>query len=316
MRLRTTVLAAAAVLAAMTAGAQWPGVDDETDEWGQLAAILQQLAAGYSPANRADAGATGAKFRCSVFGNFSFQGVLRYGRSDARIEQMIDDIVKASGLKKNFQVVSSPDVPNAAAWVEGDRRMIGYNPYFLDDIVSRTGTHWAVRSIMAHEVGHHLQGHTLQRSGSRPAIELEADNYSGHIVRWLNGTLDDAQVAMKALAPPRGSATHPGQYRRLNAIAEGWHQAAERRGTGTGQPSTSPSPLPRPNPSPLPRPNPWPLPRPNPGPTPQVATACCNVVSGQIVPICPMTAAILPVGASCACYNALGVPFFAGVGCR
>ena len=295
MKLTTTVLVVAAVLAAATAGAQWPGEEataDEADESGWPVSSTP-----------ADAAATGASFRCSVFGDFSFHGELRYGQADFRIEQIIDSVVRASGLKKNFEVVSSPDVPNAAAWLEGDKRMIGYNPRFLDDILSRTGTDWAVKSIMAHEVGHHLQGHTLQRGGSRPPIELEADSYSGHIVRWLNGTLDDAQAAMKTLAPPRDSATHPGRDRRLNAIAEGWQQAGERRGTGTGQPSNSPSPFPVPR-------------QDRQSPTPQVATACCNVVAGRKIAICPMTLATLPVGASCACYNVLGVPFFAGVACK
>lgn len=297
MRLRTPVLVLVAALAAVTAGAQWPGVDDEAtaDETSESGWPVSTMPA--------DAGATGASFRCSVFGDFAFQGELRYGQSDSRIEQMIDDIVKASGLKRNFEVVSSPDVSNAAAWVEGDRRMIGYNPRFLDDIVSRTGTDWAVKSIMAHEVGHHLQGHTLQRGGSRPPIELEADNYSGHIVRWLNGSLGEAQIAMKTLAPPRDSDTHPGRDRRLEAIAEGWNKAGDRRGTGTGQPSKSPSPFPVPSQG-------------RQGPTPQIATACCNVVAGRKIAICPMTMATLPVGASCACYNVLGIPFFAGVACR
>ncbi len=313
MRLRTPVLVLVAALAAVTAGAQWPGVDDEAtaDETSESGWPVSTVPA--------DAGATGASFRCSVFGDFAFQGELRYGQSDSRIERMIDDIVKASGLKRNFEVVSSPDVSNAAAWVEGDRRMIGYNPRFLDDIVSRTGTDWAVKSIMAHEVGHHLQGHTLQRGGSRPPIELEADNYSGHIVRWLNGSLDDAQVAMRTLAPPRDSHTHPGRDRRLNAIADGWRQAGARS-TGTGQPSqpnTQPSPSPRPDPSPSPHPDPSRFPRPNP---PQVATACCtvNVMTRQIIPMCALPP-VGPVGVDCHCIqqNPFGmVRTVYGVSCR
>ena len=237
----------------------------------------------------------GTTFRCSVFSNFAFRGTLRHGQPDSRVEQMIDDIVKASGLRRNFDVVSSPDVPNAAAWVEGDRRMIGYNPNFLNHIVRRTNTEWAVKSIMAHEVGHHLQGHTLQRGGSRPSIELEADNYSGHIVRWLNGTLEHAQVAMRALAPTQGTGTHPGREDRLSSIREGWYAAGRRSDVGTspGIPSPSPPVV----------------------PTPRPAAACCNVVQGQLIPICFMTLAALPTGAPCACYNVVGQPYFAGVAC-
>lgn len=252
----------------------------------------------------------GLGFRCSMFGDFSFQGVPRRGQPDYRVERMIEDIVAASGLKKNFMVVSSPDVPNAAAWLEGDRRMIGYNPNFLNDVVGRTGSEWAVKSIMAHEVGHHLQGHTLQPGGSRPPTELEADNYSGHIVRWLGGTLDHALVAMNTIAPDQGSATHPGRWDRLNAIREGWNQAGIRTGASTSQPSTSPLPFPAPT---QPRPSRFPVPT-----VPaQTATACCKIVAEVLaIPICPMDAgSALPVGASCACYNVIGQPFFDGVVC-
>ena len=253
--------------------------------------------------------AAGPNFVCSVFGDFSFQGVLRRGQPDYRVERMIEDIVAASGLKKNFHVVSSPDIRNnALAWVEGGRRMIGYDPDFLNRIVAQTGTEWAVKSILAHEVGHHLQGHTVQGGGSRPPIELEADNYSGHIVRWLGGTLEHAQVAMSFIATEQGSATHPGRWDRLNAIREGWNQAGARIGTSTGQPTTSPLPFPVPT-------QPRPLPFPVPTVPPQIATACCSVMGGQAIPICPMTLAALPVGASCACYNVIGQPFFDGVVC-
>lgn len=247
----------------------------------------------------ANGGATGAEFRCSVFNEFSYQGALQYGQADPRVERMIDEIVKTSGLAtRNFDVVSSPQVPNAAAWIEGGRRMIGYNPGFLDEMVRRTGTEWAVRSIMAHEVGHHLQGHTLQQGGSRPPIELEADKYSGHVVRRLNGSLEDAQIAMKTLAPPRDSATHPGRDRRLNAIRTGWSQAENGQGTGDGDRHDRRTPVP------------------TPVPTQQIATACCAVVRNVQIPQCPMVLAAIPVGNACACYNVLGIPYFTGVGCR
>ena len=249
--------------------------------------------------------AAGPSFVCSMFGDFSFQGARRRSPPDYRVEQMIEEIVAASGLKKNFLVVSSPDVRNAAAWVEGDRRMIGYNPNFLKWIVGRTGTEWAVKSILAHEVGHHLQGHTLQRGGSHPPIELEADNYSGHIVRWLGGTLDHAQLAMSVFGTEQSTATHPGRWDRLNAIREGWHQAGKRRGASTAS-RTSPIRLPVPT-----QPHTSPLPVPT-----RTATACCSIVSGRTIPICPMTLAALPVGAACACYNVMGHPFFAGVTCK
>ena len=231
-------------------------------------------------------------FRCSVFGEFSFQGSPRLGQRDPRIDQMIEDIVSVTGLAKNFEVYSSPDVGNAAAWVDGDRRIVAYNPNFMNEMLAQTGTDWSVRSILAHEIGHHLQGHTIQGGGSRPAIELEADNYSGAAVRWLGGTMDEAQVAMSVLASERGSNTHPGRRDRLTAIGSGWQDAGGSRGaTGREAPES------RPRQTPVPTQTPFPVP----------AAACY----GPYGPMCALVTPI-PPGAPCVCYL-LGQPVATGI---
>ena len=230
-------------------------------------------------------------FRCSVFGEFSFIGRPRLGPGDPRIDQIIDDVVSVTGLAKNFEVYSSADIPNAAAWVEGDKRLIAYNPNFLNEMLSQTDTEWSVRSILAHEVGHHLQGHTIQGRGSRPAIELEADSYSGAAVRWLGGTLDNAQVAMRTLAPERGSNTHPGRQDRLRAIGNGWHDAGESRGA-SGRVATESQPTQSPFPT----------------QSPAVPAVACY---GPFGPMCALNTT-LPAGAPCACYL-LGQPVATGI---
>lgn len=278
---------------ACTAWAQWPGVASDSN--GNVSGN-----SGW-PTNTTDHSVgPGAHFRCSVFGEFSYQGALQLGPRDPRIDQMIEDIVRVTGLKKNFEVYSSPNVPNAAAWVEGETRKIAYNPHFLDQMIRQTGTEWSVRSIMAHEIGHHLQGHTIQRGGSRPPIELEADSYSGAVVRWLGGTLSHAQAAMSALAPERGSATHPGRRERLAAIGNGYDAAGTSRGA-SGRVDTSPR---QPSQPPNTIPAPFPAPDVN-----QAATACCGLVG----PMCQMLTAT-PRGSPCVCYL-LGQPVATGVGC-
>ena len=37
-------------------------------------------------------------------------------------------------------------------------------------------------TLLAHEVGHHLNGHTIHRGGSTPELELEADEFAGFIL--------------------------------------------------------------------------------------------------------------------------------------
>lgn len=138
--------------------------------------------------------------------------------------QVVNDIMNAVGLRANFKIQGAK-VPNAAAVVMGETRYVLYNPKFIKNINKGTKTDWAAISIMAHEIGHHLNGHTLTKAGSRPATELEADEFSGFVLHRLGAPLKDAQAAMNLLANPYGSLTHPAKDRRLAAIEKGWRRA-------------------------------------------------------------------------------------------
>ncbi|HYF03265.1 MAG TPA: hypothetical protein VEC36_07805 [Patescibacteria group bacterium] len=78
---------------------------------------------------------------------------------------------------------------------------------------------------MVHEIGHHLKGHTLNEKGSTHTEELEADEFSGFILRRLGASLSDAQAAMYKLSSEHGSTTHPKKDDRLKAIEDGWKNA-------------------------------------------------------------------------------------------
>jgi hypothetical protein len=179
---------------------------------------------------------------------------------DTPVDAAVNEIIAASGLQRNFIVLPAP-VPNAMAEVRGSDRYILYNVDFLDDMKRRTGTNWSVYSVMAHELGHHLEGHTLKPGGSRPDLELEADSYSGWLVAKLGASLDEAQIAMATLGSPRTSSTHPARDDRLTAIEEGWRKAAGTQGS-TAPPPAAPSTSPGPDPGLPPRQQPTPPPRP------------------------------------------------------
>lgn len=86
--------------------------------------------------------------------------------------------------------------------------------------VPGTRADWAGNSVVAHEVGHHLQGHAITAQGSRPAIELEADEFSGFASSRLGASLADAQAAIQALVVD--SATHLGKQALLAASVTCW----------------------------------------------------------------------------------------------
>ncbi|MEJ7666929.1 MAG: hypothetical protein WKG07_49205 [Hymenobacter sp.] len=76
-------------------------------------------------------------------------------------------------------------------------------------------------------MGHHLNGHTLRGGGSQPQDELEADEFSGFVLRRLGASLAQAQAAPgRRCADEAGSASHPGRTPRL---------AGHQPGLGPGQ---------------------------------------------------------------------------------
>ena len=138
----------------------------------------------------------------------------------------VERILRYSGLKKNF-IIRSANVPNAEAAIRGTDRYILYNEQFMQRMNETTNTDWAAISILAHEIGHHLQGHTLKNTGSRPPIELEADEYSGFILQRMGASLNEARAVMSILPSEKGSATHRGREDRLKAITDGWLDAQQ-----------------------------------------------------------------------------------------
>jgi len=165
-----------------------------------------------------------------------------YGfESPAEAVEAVRRIVRYTGLEANFQIRAA-NVPNAAAVIQGQTRLLLYNQAFMAEVKNQIDPQWAAISIMAHEVGHHLQGHTIQAGGSRPQIELEADKYSGYVLRRMGATLAQARAAMERLGSDSGSSTHPARSARLAAITNGWMLADEL--SQNKRPATTPDPQP------------------------------------------------------------------------
>lgn len=157
------------------------------------------------------------------------------GASSSDGAAVVRTIMRFTGLPQNFKVMEGP-VPNAAALIVmgPDKlpvRVIAYNTEFLAKVRQATKNNdWASISIMAHEIGHHLSGHTLMPGGSQPPIELEADKFSGFVLYKMGATLGDAQKAISTLVPEEDGATHPGRTKRLAAIYHGWTESCEQHG--------------------------------------------------------------------------------------
>ena len=161
-------------------------------------------------------------------------------------KQIINNIMDAVGLKANFEILPAR-IPNAAAVTYAGKRFIVYNPVFMAKIDEAAGRNWASIAILAHEIGHHLIGHTLERSADQHRSELQADEFSGFVLRRMGASLEDAQIAIKIAGSENASHTHPAKSDRLLSIAKGWNRAESQLARSESLPASDVVPSEKPN---------------------------------------------------------------------
>lgn len=145
--------------------------------------------------------------------------------SSGHAERVVDRILKPIGLMRNFKVIECSNTDNCFATVLKGQRFIVYDGAFMRQIEEETETYWSSISIMAHEIGHHLQGHTIDGRGGQPLKEIEADKFSGFVLHQLGASLEESMVAVRALGDEHATSTHPAKPVRLDAIRKGWLEA-------------------------------------------------------------------------------------------
>ncbi|NRS90821.1 tetratricopeptide (TPR) repeat protein [Flavobacterium sp. 7E] len=150
--------------------------------------------------------------------------------SDIQIDKIITDITAMLGLEKNFVYVNSPGISNCIALNYEGFRYILYDKSFLNKLSKNKSIKLSVYiSVLAHEIGHHLQGHTLKNISENDSklSEIEADKFSGFVMAKFGYSLIDTQEAINSL-PQTISKTHPEKIKRLTAIKEGYEITKEK----------------------------------------------------------------------------------------
>ncbi len=148
-------------------------------------------------------------------------------------EEAVDEIMKQLGLSRYFMLARCPNIRNAVALsTTGGDQYIVYGEQFIQRIKGNT-IDWAALSILMHEAGHHLSGHTLRSAGDMKetrSLELEADRFSGAMMYKLGATLQQAQQAVNRVASDEDDKykSHPRLSLRLTAIEEGYNEAKEQ----------------------------------------------------------------------------------------
>lgn len=169
-------------------------------------------------------------FMCNYTGQVTPQTLcdyMMYSGSNGHAEKVVDKILKPIGLTRNFKIIECPNTRNCFATVLSGQRFIIYDGAFMQRIEAMTETDWSAVSIMAHEIGHHLQGHTIDGKGGQPQKEIEADRFSGFVLHQLGASLEEALIAIKTLGADYATPTHPAKQARIESIRKGWLEAEE-----------------------------------------------------------------------------------------
>jgi tetratricopeptide (TPR) repeat protein len=183
----------------------------------------------------AEEGNNKISFACNFFDqNTQYNPPPAKNVSDAESEKwmkgMVDKITATVGLKNRFRLNAVKNYNNCAAVCFdnniGKERFIQFDREFLEEYQRKTNNKWFVIGVLAHELGHHLNGHSLDGIGSRPDKELDADEFAGFVMQKLGAKYEEARAIFNFLNETEGPPTHPVRWKRYTAISRGWDRAA------------------------------------------------------------------------------------------
>jgi tetratricopeptide (TPR) repeat protein len=167
---------------------------------------------------------------CSVLQSNSFA-------SNSEAEDALERILGTIGASKRFVLKPCNSINNAIATSYKGIRYILYDPDFMNAL--NYGNNWGNLFILAHEVGHHINGHsldlvlyaadaveTISLSQSRQQ-ELEADEFAGFVLARLGGPISSANEVISKISDNSDDSysTHPSRYKRLAAVERGFNNA-------------------------------------------------------------------------------------------
>jgi len=160
--------------------------------------------------------------------------------TDAEAEKGLDRILSVIGASKRFVLQPCDNINNAVAASYKGIRYIFYDRDFMSSV--NFSNNWENLFILAHEVGHHINGHSLdlvlyvaeivepETLYDQRKQELESDEFAGFILAKLGATLEQTTAIINVIASNKDDtySTHPSRSKRLAAINKGYNKALGR----------------------------------------------------------------------------------------
>nr|WP_321237216.1 hypothetical protein [uncultured Psychroserpens sp.] len=142
--------------------------------------------------------------------------------------QYVTNVVSDICNRLNIQYINTyaGNVGNACASNYQGMPIITYSSQFMNYLASKNS--WAPISVLAHEVGHHINNDiSWYGSFKHPwSKELQADYVSGYVLYKMGASLNDATSAFQHMFSWMGTTTHPDTPRRIDALTQGYIRAA------------------------------------------------------------------------------------------
>ena len=162
----------------------------------------------------------------------------KYSKSfitDTEAENALDRILSVIGASKNFTLQSCDEINNALAITYRGNRYILYDKKFMQ-LITQYSNNWSNMFILAHEVGHHINGHTRDVALNSSLLnetslskqrqeELEADKFAGFVLAKLGAPLNQTLSAINLISPDGDDrySTHPNKNKRIEAVRIGYN---------------------------------------------------------------------------------------------
>lgn len=143
---------------------------------------------------------------------------------------VVREILVAAGREDQaIAVRSTKDSYIAAAHSFAGVPEISYNAAAIASLRPEAEGEWAVVFLMAHEVAHHLVGHTTTAVPSSEeefvVAELDVNGIAGAVLRRLGASLKEAKGAAAAACRIDKASEAPTRAT-VSAVENGWHRAS------------------------------------------------------------------------------------------
>jgi hypothetical protein len=156
--------------------------------------------------------------------------------TDAEAEDAVNKILSVIGASQKPTLQACSNINNAVAAVYKGQRYILYDRDFMNSLTAGSNKYWSNMFILAHEVGHHINGHSLdivlyasdiidpKSLEEKRKQELEADEFAGFVLAKLGASLSQTSKVLSNL--PRisneNSSTHPSKDKRIASVRLGF----------------------------------------------------------------------------------------------